>query len=332
MGAHYKDLEGVEEVTEPIPAPEPAAALESGGRSLGRPAVYGLLVVVTLILGFNWPVMATGVASIEPLWMGVFRIAGAFVFLLPLTLLTGNFRVPTRPDLPIVLSLAVVRLTMVTVLVFTALQLVPPGRSAVVVWTASLWTVPIAAIFLSEHMVTTRWVGLLLGISGVVVLFEPWGLAWGEPGVALGHVLLIVAAILNAATAVHIRGHRWTMTPMQAVPWQLGGSLIVLLILALSTEGVPEIEWTAQLGWVVAYQGVLASGVAFWAQIVVLRNLGAVSANLTLMAVPVVGVVSSAIVLGEQVTATLLAGLVLIMAGVTLNLLTDRPDLVPVDG
>ena len=156
-----------------------------------------------------------------------------------------------------------------------------------------------------------------LGITGVVVLFEPWGLAWGEPGVALGHVLLIVAAILNAATAVHIRGHRWTMTPMQAIPWQLGGALIVLLILALATEGIPEIEWTAQLGWVVAYQGILASGVAFWAQIVVLRNLGAVSANLTLMAVPVVGVISSAIVLGEPVTATLLAGLVLIMAGVS---------------
>lgn len=312
-----------------LPVPEATVETPVGGRRLGRPAVYALLVVVTLILGLNWPVMATGVAAIDPMWMGVFRMAGAFLVLLPLTVLTGNFRVPTRPDLPIVLSLAVVRLTMVTVLVFTALQLVPPGRSSVIVWTASLWTVPIAAIFLAERMVGKRWVGLILGISGVVVLFEPWGLAWEEPGVALGHVLLVVAAILNAATAVHIRGHQWTMSPMQAIPWQLGGALIVLLVLALTTDGVPDIEWTAQLGWVVAYQGVLASGVAFWAQIVVLRHLGAVSANLTLMAVPVVGVVSSAIVLGEQVTPTLLAGLVLIMAGVTLNVLTDRQGVIP---
>lgn len=312
-------------MTDPIPGPEPEARPEAPGRSLGRPAVYSLLVLVALILGLNWPVMATGVASIEPLWMGVFRIAGAFLVLLPLTVLTGNFRVPTRSDLPIVASLAVVRLTMVTVLVFTALQLVPPGRSAVVVWTASLWTVPIAAIFLSEAMVAKRWVGLLLGVTGVIVLFEPWGLAWSEPGVALGHVLLVVAAILNAATAVHIRGHRWTITPLQAIPWQLGGALVVLLVLALATEGPPVIDWTPQLGWVVAYQGILASGVAFWAQIVVLRNLGAVSANLTLMAVPVIGVVSSAIVVGEQITTTLLAGLLLIMAGVTLNLLADRP-------
>jgi drug/metabolite transporter (DMT)-like permease len=62
---------------------------------------------------------------------------------------------------------------------------------------------------------------------------------------------------------------------------------------------------------------------------VVLRHLAAVSANLTLMAVPVVGVVSSAILVGEPVTATLLTGLVLIIAGVTLNLLSDRPEEVP---
>jgi len=41
------------------------------------------------------------------------------------------------------------------------------------------------------------------------------------------------------------------------------------------------------------------------------------------MAVPVVGVVSSAFFLGETITTALVAGLVLIIAGVTLNLLTD---------
>jgi drug/metabolite transporter (DMT)-like permease len=170
-------------------------------------------------------------------------------------------------------------------------------------------------------MVGRRWVGLWLGISGVLVLFEPWQLSWSEPGVILGHVLLILAAMTNAATSVHIRGHRWTMTPLQAIPWQLAGAAIILLILALVTDGIPEIDWTGQLGWIVAYQGLLATGTAFWAQIVILRNLAAVSTNLTLMAVPVVGVVSSALFVGEEVTGTLVGGLVLIIAGVTLNLL-----------
>jgi len=67
-----------------------------------------------------------------------------------------------------------------------------------------------------------------------------------------------------------------------------------------------------------------ATGIAFWAQIVILRNLSAVSTNLTLMAVPVVGVVSSAILLGEEVTTSLAIGLMLVIIGVAMNLLTDR--------
>lgn len=294
-----------------------------GERRLTRPAVYSLLILVTLILGLNWPVMATGVASINPVWMGVFRVLGALVIIIAITSSSGNLRMPVRSDLPIIASLAVFRLAVVFTLVFTALELVPPGRSSVIVWTASLWTVPLAAMFLGERMVGRRWVGLSLGISGVIVLFEPWALSWDEPGVVVGHLLLVLAAITNAATSVHIRAHRWNMTPLQAIPWQLAGAAFILLVLALVTEGPPEIDWTVQLGWIVAYQGVLATGTAFWAQIVVLRNLAAVSANLTLMAVPVVGVVSSAMLVGEQITLTLIGGLVLIIAGVTSNLLAD---------
>src|SRR5680860_1404498 len=85
----------------------------------------------------------------------------------------------------------------------------------------------------------------------------------------------------------------------------------------------PLIDWTPALVGVVAYQGVLASGFAFWAQVVILRNIDPVSANLTMMGVPAVGVISSALLIGEQVTPELMAGLVLVTMGVTLNLLSD---------
>ena len=108
------------------------------------------------------------------------------------------------------------------------------------------------------------------------------------------------------------------------MPWQLMAATMILVILGFAVEGPPVIDWTPQLIWVVLYQGLLASGIAFWVQIVILRNLSAVSTNLTLMGVPVVGVVSSAIILGEDVTTSLLLGLILVVAGVALNLLSDR--------
>ena len=312
-------------MSEPAGERSPKRGESYGGeRRLSRPTIYLLLATVVLVLGLNWPVMATGIKSIPPIWMGVFRVTGAAVVVITIGAVKGMMSVPPRRDLPMIASMAIFRLAAVFVLVFTALQLVPPGRSSVVVWTTSLWTVPIAAIFLGERMSNRRWMGLGLGIAGVLVLFEPWGFDWDAPGVALGHGLLILAAIVNAATAVHIRGHRWTITPLEAIPWQLLGAAIPLVILGLIVEGPPVIDWTPQLVWVVLYQGMLATGIAFWAQIVILRNFPAVSTNLTLMAVPVVGVASSAILLGEEVTAELAVGLVLVIIGVALNLLSDR--------
>jgi drug/metabolite transporter (DMT)-like permease len=97
-----------------------------------------------------------------------------------------------------------------------------------------------------------------------------------------------------------------------------------LLALAVVTDGAPIIEWTPALVAIVAYQGILASGIALWAQIVILRNIDPVSANLTMMGVPAVGVISSAFLLEERITPELAAGLVLITLGVTLNLLSGR--------
>lgn len=294
--------------------------------ALRRPVIYALLALVVVVLGLNWPVMATGLKSISPIWMGVFRIAGAFLVALVINVSTRTLLLPPRRDVPMILSLAVFRLSLVFVLVFTALQLVPAGRSSVMVWTTSLWTVPIAAVWIGERMSRWRWAGLAIGIAGVIVVAEPWSNDLTDPALATGFALLLLAAMANASTAVHIRAHRWTMTPLQALPWQLAGAGVILLTAALLVEGVPVIVWTPQLAWVVAYQGMMATGLAFWAQIVILRNLAAVSANLSLMGVPVVGVVSSAVLLGEQITNLLILGMALILIGVAINLLSDTSE------
>lgn len=292
-------------------------------RKLTPMALYALLVVVVAILGLNWPIMATGVKYVTPMWMGVFRLGAATLVVVAIAASSGRLSPPPRADLPIVLSLALFRLAGVTLLVFTALQMIPPGRSSVIAWTTPLWTVPIAAVFLGEIMTKRRWIGLALGIAGVVVLFEPWSLDWTDNDIVIGHVLLITGAITNASTSVHIRGHRWTITPLDALPWQLAGGTAIVLVLAVLVDGMPVIDWTPSLAAIVAYQGFLASGIALWAQIVILRNINPVSANLTMMGVPAVGVISSAVFLGEQTTLGLLAGLVLVTLGVTVNLLSD---------
>ena len=288
-----------------------------------RPAVYVLAAATVAVLGLNWPIMAHGVDLVPPLWLAAFRMAGAAI-VVGAVMLPRGVTPPAREDRAILWSVGLVRLSLVTALVFSALAFVPPGRSSILVYTASLWTVPLAVAFLHERLTRLRIAGLVLGTIGVILLLEPWTLDWGDADLLLGLGMLLVAAIGNAATTVHIRAHRWSGTPLQLMPWQLAIAAIPIAAIAGLVEGLPEIRWTAATVAVVGYQVLLASAFGFWGLLTISRSLPAITTNLILMAVPVVGLVSSIPLADEVLTIAVVASLVLILAGVALGVASDR--------
>jgi drug/metabolite transporter (DMT)-like permease len=269
-------------------------------------------------LGFNWPLLAIGLEAISPLWLSTMRLGGATVVIFAVASSTGRLRRPPREDRSVLVSVAFGRLIMVMVLVFIALRFVPPGRSSVLVWTSSLWTVPMAVAVLGEHMNRRRWLGLALGIAGIVVMVEPWE-AGIDAGIVLGYGLLIVAALFQAGTAVHVRHHRWVSRPIELLPWQLLLAVVPLFAVTFALEGVPSVAWRPGLVAIVIYEGAMATGFAMWAQLTVLQLLPAITTNLSLMMVPVLGFVSSVLVVDERVTTPAVAATVLIGAGVSLG-------------
>lgn len=289
-----------------------------------RLTAFLVLAATVLVLGLNWPIMKTGLQSIDPLWFAVLRVSAAGILVFAVTAATGHLRPPPRHDLPVVLSVGGGAIALNLVLVFTALQFVPAGRSSVLVWTAALWTVPIAAIALKEHMTPRRWAGLAAGITGIALVFEPWQFDWSNGEIVLGHVLLIGSAVLQAAVIVHTRWHRWETSPTAALPWQLLVAAIILVVFAVAREAAPEIEWSLGFGLIVAYQALFATGFAAWAKQVVVLSLQATTVSLVLMGIPMVGLLSSLVALGETVSWVGILGVLGIGAGVTISILAER--------
>lgn len=289
-----------------------------------RPAAYLLAAATVAVLGLNWPIMSKGVDLVPPLWLAAFRLGGAAIVIAISISVTEGIRLPDRADRWILVSVGLGRLALVTALVFSALSWVPPGRSSIVVYTASLWTAPLAVMFLHEHLTSHRVIGLVAGCGGIVLLLEPWALDWSDTRLLVGLGMLLTAAVTNAASTVHIRGHRWMVTPLQLMPWQLALGTIPIALLALLIEGAPHVRWTATTIAIVTYQVVLASAFGLWGLLTISRSLPAITTNLTLMGVPVVGLVSSVIVVDENVTALVVSSLLLILIGVGLGLLSDR--------
>lgn len=286
-------------------------------------SAYLLIAGVVFALGMNWPLISIGLESVGPWWFVSIRVAGAGIVVWTVSAISGRLRAADRRDFAVIGSVAWGRLALMSAMVYVGIQFVDAGRSAVLVWTASLWTVPVAAIALKERMTPVRWVGLVIGISGIVALVEPWQQDWSEGGVIFGHALLLLAAIVHAVVSVHIRGHGWHSSPRDVLPWQFLLATPPLLLMAFALEGVPQIDWTWGLALNVAYQSAIASAFALWAHQTVLQRLAATSTNLSLMAVPVVGLLASVIVLDERLTVFAVVGVLAIVAGVVVNIVTD---------
>src|SRR5690606_2956493 len=122
---------------------------------------------------------------------------------------------------------------------------------------------------------------------------------------------------------LHVRAHEWDSSPLQLAPWQMLLAVPPLAALSLLTEDWSGIRWTGAAALVLAYNGPLATAFCFWAVVSVTRALPAITTSLSLLAVPVTGVVASAVFLREPLTTTLLAGLLLILGGTVLVNLGD---------
>ncbi|MGH7804874.1 MAG: DMT family transporter [Candidatus Binatia bacterium] len=299
---------------------------EPPGAAPSRATGYTLLPLVVLIWGANWPLMKIGLTYISPLWLAVGRLGLGAICLFALLALTGRLATPTRRDLAIVVSLAVFQAALFLPLANYGLRHVPAGRSAVLAYTTPLWVVPGAVLFLGERLTALKLGGLVSGILGVAVLFNPLALDWSNRDVVLGSGALMLAAMSWSVAMLHIRHHRWHLSALQLMPWQLTLACLLLVPPALAVDGLHGIEWNATSIGVLLYNGTFATAFCYWAATSISRALPAITSSLSFLAVPAAGIFSSQLVLGERPDFALIAGFALILAGVTLVSLSDWRD------
>ncbi|HTO53045.1 MAG TPA: DMT family transporter [Myxococcota bacterium] len=295
------------------------------GGALTRERAYLLLALLVVIWGANWPAMKAGLAYITPLWFACARFWLGALCLFVYLAATKQWTWPTRRDWPVIASVGLFQMALFQPIVNIGLRQVPAGRAAVLVYTTPLWVVPGALLFLSERIGALKWGGVAIGLSGIAVLFNPAALDWGDHQVVLGSALLMTAALLWAIALLHIRGHSWggSLSPLQVTPWQLLFAALLVTPLAFLFEGQATPVWSWPLAALLAYNGPVATAFAFVAATSISRALPAVTSSLSFLGVPAMGILLSALSLGELPDASLLGGFGLILAGVLLVNLAD---------
>jgi drug/metabolite transporter (DMT)-like permease len=277
------------------------------------------LIMVVLAWGLVWPVNKVLLESLSPLWLMAVRSAVAAVALFAIALARGRLARPPRADLPVLLSIALLHMVGFGVLGAWGLHLVPTGRSVVLAYTTPLWVIPGASLFLREPLTPRRLAGVALGLLGLLVLFNPLAFDWTSRPALLGNGAILLAALLWAASIVHIRGHAWRSTPFDLVPWEMLLATVIVVPLAFAVDGPAAVAWDGRLAALMLYAAIPGTALAYWATAMASKTLPAVTTSLGLLATPVVSTVVATLWLGEPLTLSLVAAIVLILGGITLG-------------
>ena len=197
------------------------------------------------------------------------------------------------------------------------------GRAAVVAYSMPAWAALFSALFLKERLGPRQLAALALGMAGVAVLTGP-DLVAGSP---LGPLLMTGAAISWAAGIVLLKRTAWSISIVPHTGWQLiiGGVPIVLAWLVL--EPAPDLSrltWRGVLG--AGYAATVALIFCFTAYNKIVTMLPATVAALSTLAIPVVGLVSSALLLGEPLGWRELLALLLVAGSIALVLRPRRAE------
>jgi drug/metabolite transporter (DMT)-like permease len=298
---------------------EPAAAHEPAIAVAPRQTALVLLALLSVIWGVHWVIVKVGLEYVPPVTYAASRIAIALVLMTALVAAQGRLRVPDRTSLAIILSVGLAQVAAGVVLQNLALQVVAAGRSAVLVYTMPLWVAVILAVAFRTRPTRYELIGLGLGITGLLFLLNPAAIDWSTPGELAGAFGLLLNAVLWAAVTIHIRRHRWTQSPLDLQPWMLLTALIPLAILALGVEGGEGIRWEPATLLILGYSGVLATAFAIWATQAITRSLGAQASATGFLAIPVIGLLSGWLFLGETLGPLDVLGFGLVLGGVAIT-------------
>jgi len=294
--------------------------VKNSDRRFGR---RSLLVLLILTWAVSWPVIKVGVATVPPIWFGCLRYTIAAACLFALVAVRRELVFPPRSDWPLIAVSGALQMGAYSALTGLALTVLPPGRASVLAFSTPIWVVPLAAWWLRELISRLAMVGVAVGLSGVFAIAAP-SLHSDGTGQIVAYTMLLGAAAAWAVSIVFVRAHRFTATPLALAPWQMLVAAALLLPLAAATEGpLPPVG--ARGAASLAYVGPIATAFAYWAVVETGRHFRASTMSMALLATPSLGILISALTLGETVGLSLIAGVVLIAAGIRLSTMASKP-------
>ena len=288
------------------------------------PQLLWLLVGLTLGWGLNWPIMKLVIREMAPMHFRTMCLVGGAVGLFSLARMSGlPIRVPAG-QWPRLVALGLVNMTGWNILAIYGVSLMASGRAAILGYTMPAWGVLISAWLLGEPLTRRRAFGVGLGIVGVLVLMGNEVQAVGRSPV--GALCMILAALTWAMATVMLKRWPVDLPTSSLTAWQMVIGVVPILAIALAVERGPFTPFALSLWTMLGsfYNVLVAFIFCYWAWTKIAIQAPVGISSLAVMMVPVVGVFSGVLVLGETPHWQDYAALVLVVGSLATVLLPAK--------
>ncbi|MET9958972.1 EamA family transporter [Streptomyces sp. NPDC006326] len=278
-----------------------------------RPVHTALAVLVAAVWGFNFVVIQIGLGHFPPLLLSALRF---LVAALPAVFFVGRPKVAWKWILGVGAALGVAKFG----LLFTGMAAgMPAGLSSLVLQVQAVFTAVLASVVLRERPGPVRVTGMVVALAGIAVA----AVDGGTSGPVLGFTLVVAAAACWGVSNVLTRKAA-PPDAMNFMVWVCTVPVLPLFALSLLLEG-PERDLAALRGldWsgaaVIAYVAWVSTVFGFGAWSHLMRRYPASSVAPFSLLVPVFGMSSAALVLGEGISGLRWLAAVLLVGGVALT-------------
>jgi drug/metabolite transporter (DMT)-like permease len=282
---------------------------------------FVMLLITAFAWGLNWPVLKLALAEWPPLSFRLFSSMSGVILMAGVAIARGETLRPPRGQWGRLIVAGVLNVFSFVGLATLSLLWLEATEAAIIAYTMPIWAALFAWPILGERPTVWRVAGLVSGLAGVAVLLAGQFLI--APSAALvaklpGIACILATALMFALGAVLTKRYPINLPPASNVAWQVLFGSLPLIAGALLFDRAP-LAHVGPLGWAcLAYVAVIALCASYLAWFRALKLLPASMAAIGTLLVPVIGVLSSGLVLGETIGVREIAALCLTIGGVVL--------------
>ncbi len=276
---------------------------------------YALLVLVATLWAGSYIWVKIGLASMPPLTLMAGRIVIAAVLLMSILRWRG-VPIPVGPGL---WRRYVIQGLLSTVLPFSLVawgqQWVDAGPTAILNSVSPVFAFLITwGLTRHEPATALKLFGVMLGLAGVAVVIGPDALS-GIGGQVLPQLAIVISSLCYAMGAVNSRHFRME-DPVVSAAAALTCAAVMIVPLALVFEQPWNVRPTLEGIMAMLMLGIVSTGFGYILYFRLVRTMGAIGMSAQSYLRAPIGVLLAALLLAEPVTIAMLAGMVLVIAGV----------------